>query len=312
MKSPISLPVVEREYLDFSILSTMGRCPRLAFYNYVLNRAPRVKSWPIQYGVAFHRYCDALERFYNQWVVEEQKELDPLKGIIHQAALAYALKDWEDPPLEHAKSYLDQTRLTKACELRLDSWINEKKTGNIKVIGVEAGFTLPLPSGRIFAGRIDQVIQWNTRIWIRDWKTVGRKPKGGNFKKKYNPGHQFTGYTWAEQELSGRRVEGVVVFVVYNIASTGPEFYPTLVNRSSGDIEHWLEWAEDAYDEWERRMETGKWPMKTDACDDWGGCFFRDACNSGSWYSIEQWLKQHTINSVWDPLNPEEEEGLPE
>jgi hypothetical protein len=312
VKSPIKLPVVERKYLDNSILETMGRCPRLAFFNYVLNRAPRSESFPIQYGIAFHKYNDVLERLYLQWIVEEQKDLEEMKLIIHEAAVSVALQGWEDPPLEHTKSYLDRTRLVKACRLRFDEWMKEKVTGNVKVIGVEAGFTIPLPSGRIFAGRIDQVIQWNGRIWIRDWKTLGRKPKAGNFKRKFNPGHQFTGYKWAEQELSGRNVDGVIAYVVYNIKSTGPDFYPTLLNRSSGDVEHWMEWVEDAYDEWERRMETGSWPMRTSACDDYGGCYFKDACSTGSWYSIEQWLKQHTIESVWDPLNPDDEEGLPE
>lgn len=309
---PINLPVVDREYLDNSILETCGRCPRLAYYNYKINRAARGKSWPIQYGVAFHKFKDVCELLYNQYVIEEGADLDDVKDMIYESASAVALLGWEDPPIEHTKSYLDLSRIRRGCELSFEQWLEEKKLGYYKVIGTETGFTLPLPSGRLFAGRMDQILDWNTRIWVRDWKTLGRKPKNANFRAKFNPSHQFSGYTWAAQKLSGRRIEGVIISIVYNIKSTGPEFYTALANRTTDDIKQWLEWVEDEYSNWQHYVTNDYWPMRTSACEDYGGCFFKECCNSGSWSSIENWLEDNTISSTWDPLNPEGEEGLPE
>lgn len=307
----MTLPVFDRSHLDNSILEQVGRCPRLAMYNYWYCRASRgTQNYPINFGVAYHDFRDTLEKLYGKWVVEEGALLDVVKPILYTTALSKATSDWVDPPLEHRKGYLDLGRLRKSTDEAFDSWCREKQLGYYKIIASETPFSLPLPSGRQFAGRLDQILEWNGQLWIRDFKTVGRKE---DWKEKFNPAHQFSGYVWAAEQLSGRRIAGVIVDVVYNIKTKGPEFHPTLANRSSSDIASWLEWVEFEYDNWERYIEKDVWPMRTSACGDYGGCFFRGACNSGSnWNSIERWLTDKTIYSVWDPLNPEREEGLPE
>jgi len=309
---PLSLPVFRREKLDNSILSCLNRCPRLCFFNYVLNRASCGKSWPIQYGVAYHKFRETLEKLYFSWCVTDGKDLEEVSSMIYETSLAMALKDWENPPLEHTKSYLDESRITKACHMGFESWKANKISGNMKILHSEMPFELPLPSGRIFCGRMDESIEWNNRLWIGDYKTLGRKPKGGNWKGKFNPDHQFSGYVWAGQELSGRRIDGVIVSIVYNVKATGPEFHTALATRTKEDLGHWHEWVEDSYDLYERYFEKDSWPMNTTACDDWGGCFFRNCCNAGQWSAIEQWLLDNTLESHWDPLDPDKEKGLPE
>ena len=305
----LSLPVIDREGLDNSILGALGRCNRLAFYNYRLNRASRAVNYPINFGVAYHEYRDVLEKHYMKWCLEDKKELEIVRPTLKEISWAMATKDWKDPPIEHKKGYLDLGRLEKTCDEAFLMWEQEKLQGYYKVLTTETPFDLKLPSGRRFYGRIDQSLLWNNRLWLRDFKTVGRKE---DWKEKYNPDHQFTGYVWAAQQLSGRRVEGVIVDIVYNIKTKGPEFHPTLATRTSEDIAHWLEWIEDEYDNWDRACREGTWPMRTTACGDYGGCYFRECCNSGSWASIENWLENKTIYSVWDPMNPDKEEGLPE
>lgn len=330
---PINLPVLNREYVDNSILSSQSRCSRLAFYNYVINRAAKTENYPINFGVAYHNYREQLERTYIQWVVQESQDFtDSLARLIHESAFSFSTREWTDPPIEHRKSYLDIGRFSETCEEAFEAWKDEKKLGYYKVIGTETPFCLPLPRKLChncfewseedecpscggttqvehFAGKIDQLIEWNRRLWVRDWKTTGMKR---DWSKTFNPDHQFTGYVWAANILSGRSVQGVIVDIVYNIKTKGPEFHPTLANRSNNDIEHWLEWVEDELATFRKQMVTGIWPMRTSACNDYGGCFFREACNTGNWAQIEQWLKARTIHSVWDPLNPDREEGLPE
>lgn len=305
----LSLPMLDRTSLDNSVLSVVGRCPRLAFYNYRLNRATRSVNYPINFGVSYHKFREILDKLYAEWIVKEGKELDSCSKMIFEAAWSVATKGWQDPPLEHKKGYLDLGRLSKTCEQAFEAWLDEKRRGYYKVIATEVAFELPLPSGRLFTGRLDQILEWNGRLWVRDFKTVGRKD---NWKEKYNPDHQFTGYSWAAQQLSDRRVDGTIIDIVYNTKTMGPEFHPTLANRSSNDIAQWLEWVEFESGNWERYCAEDLWPMRTMACGDYGGCFFRECCNLGSWDSIEGWLKERTIHSVWDPMNPEREEGLPE
>ena len=308
MPLKITLPTLERKGLDNSVLEANARCPRLALNNYHLNRAVRTINYPIQFGVAYHDFRNILEKLYIEWVMEGDKDLGQMGVMLYETSLAIATKDWEDPPLEHKKGYLDLGRLKKTFAEAFESWVEEKKANYYTIVSTEAPFELPLPSGRLLTGKIDQVLEWNGRLWIRDFKTLGRKD---DWKLKFNPNHQFTGYVWAAQQLSGRRIEGVIIDVVYNIKTKGPEFYSVTANRSAADIENWLEWVEYEYDLYENQVKTKIWPMKTSACGDYGGCYFRECCNLGSWNSMEKWLLEKTIHSVWDPLNPEREEGLP-
>lgn len=341
--SIITLPIHPREALDNSIAGTMNRCARLAFYNYALDRSPIVRNYPISFGQAYHIYRETLEKLYLSEVLEKGGSLGDLAKAMSIVAFKTATKDWVDPPVEHKKGYLDLTRLRKTCEFSFANWLQEKEAGYIKVIATESPFQLELPgvwrcSGwrwcdylwyqedsptpnwmcpncgrpletRRFLGKLDQILEWNGRLWIRDFKTTSRKV---DFNKKYNPDHQFTGYTWAAQKLSNRSIDGAWIDIIYNTKTKGPESYPTLATRSAGDIEHWLEWIHDSFSEWESRIRSGIWPMNTTECDHFGECTFREACNSGDWFAISTWLEAKTVHSVWDPLNPEDEEGLPE
>lgn len=308
---PTSLPVFDRRSVDNSVLSTLCRCPRLTFYNYRLCRAGTKVNYPIQFGDRYHVFRDILEKVYIETVLNQERDFtDELSSQLYKLSEARALDGFNDPPLEHRRSYLDTSRLIETMRAAHDGWEDEKRRNVYTVVSTETPFEVELPSGRPFAGKIDQILEWNNRLWIRDFKTTSYKPNTDS--ETYNPDHQMTGYVWAAQQLSGRKIAGVIVDTVYNIKTKGPIFKPVLASRNSADISHWLDWVEDQYDEWVRRCEEERWPMRTTACGDYGGCFFREPCNSGDWSTIERWLKANTVESHWDPLHPEEEVGLPE
>jgi hypothetical protein len=50
--------------------------------------------------------------------------------------------------------------------------------------------------------------------------------------------------------------------------------------------------------------------MRTNSCDAYGGCYFRDACQKEYQPQVEAWLEFNTQESVWDFTNPEGEEGV--
>ena len=52
------------------------------------------------------------------------------------------------------------------------------------------------------------------------------------------------------------------------------------------------------------------YPMRTQACNDYGGCYFREACQKGTWHMVQRWLLAKTEESHWDFANPEGEKGV--
>lgn len=306
------LPVHPPESFDNSMLSTFQRCPRKAFYHYYLNRAPDGINYPIQFGLGYHKYREILERIYIQKVVNGSEELTQNSAEAwHEIAFATALKvhDFTDPPLDHRKSYLDTERLRESCDLALERWMREKAQGKIHVLFTEQPVAVPLPDiDEEYTGKMDQIVEWNGELWVRDFKTTSRM--GKNYSDQFDPNNQMTGYVWMAEQLSGRRVKGVMIEVVYNTKRNGPEFHPFLSTRSPQAIEDWLEEVQYEIETARRYEKDDRYPKRTTACRDYGGCFFRGACQKANWRTRENWLRSKTIRSVWDPLNPEEEEGI--
>lgn len=297
---PIQLPVVRPRAFDFSIISQVARCPRKAFYQYWLNRSPTGKNYPINFGVAYHTYREMLEKMY----------LDNPEGnwdLYHKAAFQIATEGWVDPPLEHTKAFLTHTRLRETCIQSFAEWKDEKLQGHRRVLFAEQGFEIILPSGRKYGGRFDQLFEWVGKLWVRDYKTTSRM--GKRYAEQFEPNNQLAGYIWSASELSIRPVEGVLVEVVYNTKLKGPEFHPFISTRNKGHLDQWIESTEEELNQIEKMEERDVWPMRTGACNDYGGCYFREACKHEHWKGIERWLEGNTQHSVWDFMDPDKEKG---
>lgn len=307
----ISLNVLQPDApgaFDNSILSTFQRCPRKAFYTYYLDRAAKGKSYSIQFGVAYHRFREILEKAYLRWVADSDTEISEVEDELFAVAWSAALQaedGFEDPPVENRKSYLNTERLRTSCEDAFENWKREKSGGDIEVLFPERAFELELPNGELYIGKMDQVILWNDDVWVRDFKTTSRM--GRTYADNFDPNNQFTGYVWAAQQLSGRKVQGVMVETLYNNKSNVAVFKQFLTTRTPGEIEEWVEETMYEIETARRYEEDGIFPKRTTACSDYGGCFFRDACSKSNWRSRERWLESHTIESHWDPREADEE-----
>lgn len=310
MKPPVSLPVVQREVFDHSILSTHCACPRKAFYSYVLDRSGNGNNPHTRFGTAYHKYRYYLEK---QYLAAPSLDSDKLHDM-HVAAAKYALNGWVNPPLDHKAAHLDAGRLYDSFNLGFDQFCHEKERGVINVIQVEVPFDLQLPSGKRYGGVIDRIEEENGLLWIRDYKTMSRakarKSKGDPLVPMYpyKPHHQFTGYVWGGQILSGREIQGVKVDGLYNTEKQGPELLIDIQTRTQFDIDQFIDWAEEELKLWEEHYETMKWPMRTTACNNYGGCFYRGACSEkDSWWGIEGWLEDKTEHYHWNFQEGDEE-----
>jgi hypothetical protein len=330
----VSLPIFPPgEVTDNSTRQEYIRCMRKGFYRYGMRRGFEGRNFPIQYGLAYHKYREAVEDY--------MREHDCLmSNEVQDHGLEAAQKDWEDPPLGHRHEYLDLPRLYMACQMARKRIEVEQQSGSIRVMRSEDSFDLELPftvcsecgwasleqasecqvckGGKHIrlrhGGRVDQFIEFNNGLYIRDWKTTGYKSK--YYEKKFDPSSQIQGYVWAGSNLSGRKFNGALIETVYNTKTKGPEITQHYVDFSSGQMEQWLV-SQMMHEQfirtaWSRIEELGylAFPQNTDSCTSMGLCPFRDACLMGSGREIDSWLENFTIYSHWDFMNPDEEESL--
>jgi len=318
----LTIPIVEPEVFDNSMLSTFQRCPRKGFYQYALQRSPVGTNYPIQFGVAYHKFRETLEALHKKIIEEGPHTLNDPKTqrLIYELAFKKAvevtrLKDaegksylgWKEPPIGHKHEFLTENRLATTCKEAFQNWLDEKEDKKIILVLSEQSFDLDLSNGERYGGRFDQLIDWNHKLWLRDFKTTSRMGKG--YGAKFEPNNQMPGYIWASQRLSNESVEGVTIEVVYNTKLKGPEFFPYLSTRTAWQLENWEEEVGYEIENVRSHFLKGMFPKRTDACDDYGGCYFREACKRDGWPNIERWLITNTIHSVWDFANPDKEEG---
>lgn len=309
----ITLPLVKPKVYDFSMTNTIIRCGRKGYYQYGLHRASVGTNFAIQYGVGYHKFRETIEQL---WLKQKEKlDFDiriirdkKFQTVVFQHGWNECTKDWKEPPLGHKHDFLTKNRLASACDQAFETWTHEKQSSRYEVLFTEQAFDLALPSGRRYGGRFDQVLEWNRRLWLRDFKTTSRM--GKTYGLQFDPNNQFTGYIWAAEKLSGRPIEGVIVDLVYNTKTKGPEFHEFLVTRTRNQIDWWIENIEFELEEIDRMYEKDVWPQRTGSCGDYGGCYFRDACKKSNWHTVDKWLRENTEESVWDFANPEAEKGI--
>ncbi len=331
------------EVSDNSSNAEVALCPRLWLYSTGLRRGPLGTNFPIQFGLAYHKYRETIEDL----MVEQECGMT---DEIHDEAQELALEGFIQPPAEHKHSHNNMIRAVQSFNLARERVTREREQGKIIVTKSEDSFDLELPfvictkcghtyfwedaeddddSDNIFicdkcgyetgirarhGGRVDQFIRMvslEKGEFVRDFKATGRM--GAYYDLKFEPNSQMQGYVWSKEELSGQACDGVLVETLYNTKTIGPEIHQTYKTYSQGQQEQWL--ASVMIERqmlqlmWSRIEELGylAFPQRTDACDQYGGCDYRDACLSGSGFELEAWLENYTEYSHWDFSNPDEE-----
>lgn len=303
-KFPISLPVYEPEVFDNTIAQAHATCPRKGLYEYGLRRAPIGTNYAFSWGTAYHKYREVLSKLLMTY---EGKDVP---DEAHSLAMKTALEKWEQPELGHKRDWMTTLRLIKTLEAARARVAHERKTGLLRVVRTEDAFDLELPaSHERWGGRIDEVIEQAGQLWIRDFKTSSMM--GKTYDDTFDPNGQMTGYTWAGEQLSGQRIQGVLVEVIYNTSKQGPDFHQFLSARSPGQIEQWYEGTKveiaTIRGYYEQLPEKGyvAFPQRTGACGNYGGCYYRNACRQGSARMTEAWLNSNTEYREWDYTNPD-------
>jgi hypothetical protein len=237
-------------------------------------------------------------------------------------AIHSALDAWyKDKDVDHAIDVFkanftedadDDKRTYRMGEWILRNYHNKYQDQPFKVLATEMEFTLPLPNGNNLIGRIDKVIEWDGVVWGMDHKTTSML--GDAYMRMHTPNLQFSGYTWAIQQLGYPRCQGILVDAILvakgllegkdgkSLVGLRRDF----AYRSTGDIDEYILIALEIQHDvalCEQRKHNG-WVPNFDACTDYGECPYRKICKEPVEFR-EQIIKSEYKVEHWDPRDKE-------
>lgn len=314
--------------LDHSAVIQAKQCKRKYFYRIVLGFSPKVTPQYFGFGSCYHKFREVLEKEFmkrnaalKDWVEAYKlnpdsagpRPQDPMEVDVQMQMFGTALqaatdlwkrKKMQDPPAGDRWDFMTQARLLESCATAFKWWQKEKQQGRIEVLAVEQNFIVQLPDGSYTAGKADQIIKWNNKIWGRDFKTSS-KEQNSYFTRTLDPNDQFIRYTFAEAELCGQPVQGQLVEVLYNGKSTkkeqkGPSIHSHISSRSDQQIKQWVKEQMFYNKIFQLMRDEDTYPMEEKSCS---FCEYHSVCTKPSEQSQMAKLEAEFKVEPWDCTN---------
>jgi hypothetical protein len=284
------LPVFDRfepTTKDSTAVKTFKECPRKYFYRMVLGRQKPEGEWAsvFGWGSGLHK---ALEHIYQS-------------GDLATATIE-ALKFWK-PPTKDKFDFQTKERFLENIAALVNMWQEEKKSGNIEVLGIEQPFNIIFPDGEVIGGRFDQIIKWNGRVWIRDWKTTSKMIQ--YWKKGLDPNDQAIRYIYAasclvhgqdENGYPNKVIDGVLFVAIQNMKSVKAKLERVPISKNITQIKKWVDDQKHVHVMMNYCRENDVWPMHETNC---GFCDYQMVCTQPSESAMEFTLKTQYVLSPW-------------
>lgn len=290
--------------IDSSMLSTFKSCPYKFKLTYLDNWLPKEPSVHLHAGGAFARGIEVTRRaFY-----EQGRTPDDSVALGLQALLAFYGQF--SPPPDSPKS---AERMAGALEYYFTNYPLEHDSAIPITLpsgsrGIEFSFAHPLPIAHpdsgdplLFAGRMDAICSVAGGVFITDEKTTSSL--GATWSKQWGLRGQFTGYAWGCRE-AGIPVDGVLVRGI-SILKTKYDTQQALSYRPKWLVDRWYEemlgYVDVMVAGYKGLQNGSSWFAHNygDSCADFGGCGFRDACESENELPH---LETVFEKKVWDPI----------
>lgn len=237
---------------DASTISDFLRCPRYGYYRHIKRIIPIADEAPLRFGAIFHQALDA-------W---HAKEGTP------EVKLANAVKICESVPRnldDDARTPETATRIIKeyAAHYAKEPW---------ELLDSECEFTIDMGQDRMYVGRIDKNIKWNSGfIYVLDHKTT--KILGSSFFSQFRPSVQMTGYAYACRELFGS-CSGIVIDAISLATKPKDRFLRDISPRLPQEYTSW----EKNFHLWcagiEGYISRDEYPCHYNLCN----MYFHDCC----------------------------------
>jgi hypothetical protein len=284
------LPTLQRfepETMDHTATKEFKKCPRSYFYRMILGRTSPEGKWAsvFAWGSSIHKYLEVLYE----------------DGDAGAAALA-ALPVYKSPT-NPTFEWQSKERLLSTFAKLYKMYLEEKSNNVIRVEAIEQPFNICFPDGIPVGGRFDQVMKWNGRMWIRDWKTTSKQIN--YFKQGLEPNDQAIRYIYAlsclqfgqdEHGYPNKVIDGVLFVAIYNAKTVGPEIQPVPSSRSLTQVKKWVDEQVFLHKQMQLCRENDTWPMHEVNCT---FCDFRQVCTQPSEPAMENMLKTHYVLQPW-------------
>lgn len=220
------------------------------------------------------------------------------------AALTAIHDKWDE-----SVSIDDYRTKEKAIQVMID-YVKRYPAESFSVVGKDAGrpmievpFVLdtgmvtddgePIEYGGIFDGLID----FNSQLWVLEHKTTSQL--GSYYFDQFKPNNQVTGYIWAAEQLSGRKVHGAIINAigVYKTGST--KFERGMTARHPQELVEWLENVRNVCNQI-RWAEKNGFSLSTQACTLYGKCEYHSVHVLSHEVERQKRLEQDYIQEAWD------------
>lgn len=282
-----TLPRHEPTSMDHTATKCFMECPRKYFYRMVLGRSAPEGEWEsvFAWGTSLHKF------------------LEVLYSTGHAGEAMTAAQPFVRPPAKSTFMFQDKERWMLTIGALTKFYLEEKAKGAITVLGIEQPFHIQFPDGITIGGRFDQLIKWNNRVWIRDWKTTSKRADW--FANQLDPNDQAMRYIYAasclthgvgDDGLPLRVIDGTIFVAITNMKTVGPEIRPITSSRSMTQLRAWVQDKMFIHRQMAMCREEDIWPMNEVACT---FCDYRTVCTQPSEAGMEQMLRNAFLLRPW-------------
>lgn len=296
---------MEKQILDWSMISAYAYCPERYHLSHVLNWAPSRAATSLAFGGGMHKgLAPIAKRAYGGRTIE-----------IPETALKEAIRCFttEYIPFDG----MDEVRTLEKGEELLKAYVQQDRENGWSGVQTEISFALDLSPTLTVCGKIDKFGLNDGNKAIQDWKTSTQP-----WQFIANPNHQATMYLLGAQTLLGPEVQDFyfeLIGVFKNseagyrtIRAKGSEpsrtesvFQAIHIQRSPRQMEQFI----GELRMWEFHIadcrESGCWPMNTENCNGkYGLCPFQTACMAGD--GKQAMLEAMYVKVKWNPITATE------
>lgn len=296
-------------FVDHSIHSTFSTCEEKGRLGYIEHKVPIDESPPLVFGSAFHAAVASLysnvDLPLEEAIVIAQKafidERQTKPGALPMVSTAGTNRRSVERGYYLVKYYAERWR-SQDVQWK-DITYTDKKTGEVKPY-VEIGFSIYFMDWRcpvcgqlipvVYVGKMDRLRHYRVDNNAYVWETKTTARGLGAFMEQVRPNHQLTGYKWAAKELLGLDVKGVWFDAIFvSDRKVGGKFEHGIdiekdfarleTRRSATDIAEFLYDLKLFTERYLARRDSGlrRWHRNAPAaCYMYGGCHYREACNS--------------------------------
>ncbi len=305
---------------DSTTLGAFKTCPRLYELQYIDGWRKKDESVHFRFGSEYHLSLEQYDALRNDGVSHE----DAIHTVVRELLIRTA--DYSPNSDTKAGRYKSRWNLVGLVVDYLDHFGEDDPAKTVILANgkpaTELTFKFELgygpkvapdratdptdhdPQPYLLCGHLDRVVELNGAIMVMDRKTTTTTLSQYYFAQ-YEPNNQMSLYTIAGKVILGSPVKGVIIDAAQILLDSPNRFVRGFTYRTPDQTEEWLTDLRVTLNLAEAYAIADYFPMNDTACNNYGGCQFRDIC-SKSPQVRETFLKAdfHKLpeDEIWNPL----------